>query len=472
MINKKTRFNNILLVNSPGTEADGYKPNPLGILYLASYLRKYCKGMKIGVVDGAFCGEEEVKRRILTDKPNLVGLSALTPSRHNALKIAKYAKRNIGNCRVVLGGIHPTLMWKQLMMNYPYIDYIVKGEGEETLFDLVSGKNLRSIEGLVWRSGKQIVENIDRVMIQNLDKIPFPARDLLNPMKYPARGEGVFNGINLETEPRVPIIFSRGCMGTCTFCSSWRIWKGYRYRLGRNVADEIESVITDYGAKHFAFQDDTLTGNREEIINFCNEIIRRKIMIAIFGTTRVDMVDGKLLRIMRKAGFYEISYGIESGSPRMLQKINKKTDLELIKNAVKNTKKAGISVCALMMFGLPGETEKDRLLTRNLLNEIKPEQLGCLGVVLIFPGTVLYEQAKLAGLISDKFWLGKRPYYIYRGGIGEDPVDKKLLFKDWHSFYVEKTLLGRMIFNPLLHFKREYLNVWVYHLRHKIHVSS
>ncbi|MDO8658648.1 MAG: radical SAM protein [Candidatus Levybacteria bacterium] len=424
------RFKRILLINPPKTHQGGYITSPLGILYLASYLRQF-KQIKVDVINGTIEGESAVREKLKTFRPNLVGISSLTPGRHEALKVATIAKKVNSKCKTVLGGIHPSLMWKQIMENYPQVDYIVRGEGELTLTDLVMGKKLSSIKGLVWRKiNNQIVPNPEQEFIKDLDSIPFPAWDLINPLIYPPRGEGIYNGIDLAKQPRFSIIFSRGCMACCTFCSSWIVWKGYRYRTGKNVADEIEMLVKNYNAKHFAFYDDTLTGNRKEVITFCKEIIKRKLKLAFHGTTRVDRVDEKLLCWMKKAGFYEISYGIESGSPAMLLKINKKIDLDKIFLAAKLTKKVKIRFCALMMYGLPRETQQDRLLSEKLLKKLKPDVIGTVGSIWIFPGTPLYIQAKHAKLIKDSFWLGRKPYYIYRGGLGGDPINWKLRIKD------------------------------------------
>ena len=318
------RFSRILLINLPSTVQDGYKPSPLGILYLASYLRKNVPHIKVNVVDGALLGSVAIYRKIKKFHPDLTGLSVMTPGRIEAVDIAKKIKKILPHCRIVFGGIHPTIMWQQMMQHYPIIDYIIKGEGEITLSELVQNSSLPQIKGLIWRKSFQIINNPSQPLIQHLDQIPFPAWDLINIQKYPPRGQGVINGIDLEKEVRVPIIFSRGCMGACTFCSTWKIWQGYRCRSGHNVAQEIALLVRKYHAKHFVFQDDTLTGNRQEMINFCHEIIKRKLKIAIIGCTRVDHVDLSLLKLMKRAGFYELSYGIESGSPNMLKKINKK----------------------------------------------------------------------------------------------------------------------------------------------------
>lgn len=428
------RFKRILLVNPPKVDQGGYKPSPLGLLYLGAYLKKNCKGVEVRMVDGAIEGEWKVIQTLEEFKPDLVGIGALTPGRHQGLWVARTAKRLIPDVTTVFGNVHPTLMWKQMLEHYPEVDYVVRGEGEITLFELVKGLPFSQIQGLAWRKNNKIIENPVRPMLKDLNTLPPPAWELVNPQIYPSRGEGIVNGVDLAREVRFPLIFSRGCMASCTFCSSWMIWKGYRWRNGKLVADEVESLMNRFGAKHFVFQDDTLTGSREDIILFCKEIIRRKLKIAIYGTTRVDKVDIRLLKIMKKAGFYELSYGIESGSPGMLVKINKRTDVEMIEKAIKITKLAGIKANALMMYGLPRETEQDKIMSKRLIKKMRPDEVGTVGSVWVFPGTALYEQAKNAKLIDDSFWLGPKPYYIYRGGIGGDTIDRRQQLLDDINF--------------------------------------
>jgi radical SAM superfamily enzyme YgiQ (UPF0313 family) len=438
------RFKKVLLVNPPDTYQGGLPQSPLGLLYLAAYLRSRGRGLKVSMVDGAVEGRDEVVKMIRRFRPDLVGVSAMTPNRHKALWVARKSKALIPKCKVVFGGIHPTMMWKQLMEEYFEVDYVVRGEGEVVLYELVRGEELSEIAGLVWRkNGKTVMSNPNQKFIKDLNKLPFPAWDLVDVGKYPAIGKGVVRGVELEKEVRFPLIFSRGCMAYCTFCSSWKVWRGYRFRKGRKVVDEVEMLVYKYKARHLCFYDDTLTGSKEEIINFCKEIIKRKIRVAFVGSTRVNLVDKELLSWMKRAGFYELSFGIESGSPAMLLKINKKTDLKMIKKAVKLTKEAGMRAIALMMYGLPRETEEDRKLTEKLLDDINPDGVGTLGEVWLFPGTPLYEQAKHSGIIDDNFWLGKKPYYIYRGGIGDDPIQWKLKVEDLLKYYLADTWLNR-----------------------------
>lgn len=455
----KVRFKRVLLINPLHLNQGGYTPSPLALLYLAGYLRKD-KKIKIKIVDGSKNGKKPVVDALINFKPDLVGITTHTAGRHGALLTAKLAKELRPKCKVVFGGIHPTLMWKQIIECYPQVDYVVRGEGEITLWELVHGKKIEKIHGLCWKNKeKKAMMNKDRKLIQNLDSIPFPAWDMINPLEYPSWGDGVYNKIDTTKVTRFSMIFTRGCMGRCTFCSSWLVWRGYRNRSAENVADEMEMLVNKYGAQHFAFYDDTLTGNKKEIIKFCKEIIKRKLKVAIHATTRVDQVDYEILHWMKKAGFYEVAYGIESGSPEMLIRINKRTDLKKNLQAAELTHKVGMRVSALIMFGLPRETEKDKILTRKLIKKMKPERIGTVGVVWIFPGTGLYEQAKNARLIDDSFWLGKKPYYIYRGGIGGDPINHIAQIKDQIIYLTAGTIIEKPVDTFFIKLERFYKKV-------------
>lgn len=452
----RLRFKKVLLINPLHLNQGGYTPSPLALLYLAGYLRQD-KKIKIKIVDGSKNGKKPVIEALNNFKPDLVGITTHTAGRHGAILTAKLVKKLRPSCKIVFGGIHPTLMWKQMLENYFHIDYIVRGEGEVTLWELVHGKKIENIAGLCWRKqDKQAVQNKEREFINNLDSIPYPAWDMIDPNDYPPWGDGVYNKIDTTKTPRFSMIFTRGCMGRCTFCSSWMVWRGYRYRTAKNVADEMEMLVKKYNAQHFAFYDDTLTGNKKEIIKFCQEVVKRKLHVAIHATTRVDQVDYEILKWMKRAGFYEVAYGIESGSPEMLIRINKKTDLAKNLKAAELTHKVGLRVSALIMFGLPQETVKDRILTKKLIKKMRPDRIGTVGVVWIFPGTALYEQAKNAKLIDDSFWLKKKPYYIYRGGIGKDPINRVAQVKDQIEYLATGTPFEKPIETMFIRLERLY----------------
>jgi len=401
----------VLLVNPHETQQAGFSNPPLGLLYLAGNLLK--NGFEVKLVDGCLEGKEAVKDAIEKFRPEIVGITCLTPGRKKALEIAEMAKNFDANVKVVMGGAHPTIMHKQIMENYPCVDYIVLGEGEETLLEIAQGQDPARINGVVYRDNGKIVKTPPREYIQNLDNIPMPAWHLLELNKYPAIDHGVYRGINLAEVPRISIIFSRGCKGHCDFCSTWWIWKGWRHRSAKNMADEIELLYRDHGIRHFCFADDAMTVDRQATIEFCDEIIDRQLNIVFHVTTRTDCVDEVVLEKLKAAGCYKISFGIETGSPALLEKMCKENDIANAERAIKLSKKAGLLATALLIIGNVGETKETVRDTIRFLRRTKPDDIGCVGGLWILPGTKLYQACKRKGYINDDYWLTDEPLKIY-----------------------------------------------------------
>jgi radical SAM superfamily enzyme YgiQ (UPF0313 family) len=404
-------MNKVLLVNPHETEQSGFSNPPLGLLYLAGTLLK--NGFDVRIVDGCLEGKRAIEKSIAEFQPDMVGITCLTPGRKKALEVAKMAKDFNGGIKVVMGGAHPTIMHRQLLENYPFVDFIVLGEGEETCLEIALGKNPSQINGLVYRENGKVVKTSPRKYIENLDAVPFPAWHLLDLKKYPAIDKGVFRGIDLALEPRISVIFSRGCKGHCDFCSTWWIWQGWRHRSAKNMTDEIELLYKNRGIRHFCFADDAMTVDRQATIELCDEIIERRLNIAFHVTTRTDCVDEVVLEKLKAAGCYKIAFGIETGSPTLLEKMCKENDIKTAEHAIAMSKKAGILVTALLIIGNVSETEETVRDTIGFLRRTKPDDIGCVGGLWILPGTKLYQDCKRKGYIDDGFWLGDEPYKIY-----------------------------------------------------------
>jgi len=401
----------VLLVNPHDTEQLGFTNPPLGLLYIAGTLLNH--GYEVRVVDGCLDGRAGVEKALREFKPGIVGLTCLTPGRKKVLELAKMAKDLDPFVTVVLGGAHPTIMYKQLMENYFYIDLIVLGEGEQTFLEIAQGKPWPEIKGLVYRSEEGVKKTLPRPGIANLDELPFPAWHLVDLARYQARGNMVFRGIDLTREPRISVIFSRGCKGHCDFCSTWWIWKGWRHRSPKNMADELELLNRRYGIKHFCFADDALTVDRQATIDLCDEILARNLRIAFHATTRTDCVDEVVLQKLHDAGCYQISFGVETGSQALLERMGKRNDIASAEQAIRLAKAAGIRVTALVIIGNVGETPETVAETVRFLQHTDPTDLGCVGGLWILPGTKLYRMSKEKGFIDDDFWLGDEPYKIY-----------------------------------------------------------
>jgi radical SAM superfamily enzyme YgiQ (UPF0313 family) len=401
----------VLLVNPHETEQSGFTNPPIGLLYLAGTLLKH--GIETRIVDGCLDGKEAIKKAFEEYFPTDVGITSLTPGRLRAVEIANFAKSFNPNIRVILGGVHPTIMYQQMMELYPAIDCIVLGEGEQALLEIIQEREPDEIEGIVYRENGEIKKSPQRKIKENLDDIPFPAWHLIDLNKYPSIGKGMFNGINLRKVPRVSVIFSRGCSGHCDFCSTWWIWRRWRHRSAKNMADEIQLLYDNHGIRHFCFADDAMTVNRQATIDLCNEILARKLKIAFHVTTRTDCVDELVLNKLKAAGCYKIAFGIETGSPLLLEKMSKANDIGTSERAIRLAKNAGIAVTALMIVGNVGETESTIKQSVDFLKRTRPDEIGCAGGLWIFPGTKLFRDAIKQGFIDDSFWLTDKPYKIY-----------------------------------------------------------
>jgi len=401
----------ILLVNPHESDQSGFTNPPLGLLYIAGTLLK--NGFDVHVLDACIEGKSAISKTLEELRPNLVGVTCLTPARKNAFEVAAIAKSVDPNIKVVMGGAHATIMYNQVLENYPYIDYVVLGEGEMTFLEIAQGKDPAQINGLAYKENGKVVKNPPRKYAENLDDLPFPAWHLVDLKKYPPAGKKIVNGIDIAKVPRIPVVFSRGCKGHCDFCSTWWIWRGWRHRSPKKMVDEIELLNKTHSIQHFWFAHDAMTIDRNATIELCEEIVRRQLKIAFSVTTRTDCVDELVLQKLKEAGCYQISYGVETGSPILLEKMGKENDVETSKKAIRLTKKAGLEAVALMIVGNIGETKETLHDTMDFLRETDPDEIGCVGGLWVLPGTKLFEECKAQGFINDDFWLTDEPYKLY-----------------------------------------------------------
>jgi len=383
----------LLLINPPdcgqGERSNSVSNPVLGLLYLASYVRDICD---VDYIDGFIEGWQGIEEKLKNFKPDIVGTQILTPGRHASLKVLELAKKY--GARTIAGGPHASIMYKQIFENYSYVDYIVKGEGEKSLRDFIEGK-----------TKDRLIESAEL----DINTIPFPAWNLgyLDSDKYIG-----------NTDIRVPVITSRGCMGNCIFCSTHKVWKKYRVRNPINVADEIQYIVRNFSKTHFVFEDDSLSCNIEISKQTMREIIKRNLGIRFFATMRADGMDSELAGLLRQVGCYGVSIGFESGSQTILDILNKHISVEQNIEAAKIVKEANLKLCALMIFNGIGETDETREQTQKFLETIQPDDIGSLQQLWVLPGTELYNRMKEANFIDDSFWLTDKPYYVYGGELG------------------------------------------------------
>jgi len=338
-------------------------------------------------------------------EPHFVGTSCLTPGRHNSFKVLSQAKLLLGDqCRTIIGGPHADIMAEQIRDNYPFIDYIVKGEGEKTLFSVI----MDTIIDIGKSSSPDGNCIINTEPLLDINSIPFPAWDLAHLESDRYIG---------NADIRVPIIASRGCKGHCTFCSTWKFWKKYRVRKAENIVNEIEYIVNNFNKKHFVFEDDSLSCNINTSKEILNSIIEHNLGIKFFATMRADGIDDELAQLLKEAGCYGVSIGFESGSQKVLDIYKKGITVEQNIQAAKTVKSSGLQLCALMIYGGVLEGPETSSENRKFIEEIKPDNVGTLSQLWILPGTHLYYLMKKEGFIDDSYWLGSQPYYVYKGEI-------------------------------------------------------
>jgi radical SAM superfamily enzyme YgiQ (UPF0313 family) len=344
---------------------------------------------------------QEMRKRIEDFKPDIVGITVWTTFAASAFKVASLCKEYDEDLPVIMGGPHISIKYDEVIKICSHVDFLVRGEGEETILELVNvlqeyvntkkkdnlSNDLSRIKGLSYRDNNQIVHNPSRPFIKDLNSIPYPARELL------------WNKNTYNSEDMGLLMTSRGCPYNCFYCAT-SIWeRKTRYRSINNVINEIKLVMDNYDTQQFTFKDDSFTVNRQRVIEFCDKLKEENLDISWDCNTRVDLIDEKLLRIMKSAGCNSIKVGIETGSDRLLKLINKKTTLTQARKAAKLIRKAGIHWTGYFMMGLPSETKQETYQTLKFMRELRPD-FASLSVYEPFPGTRLFEIGIEKGLVQ------------------------------------------------------------------------
>lgn len=376
---------------------------PLNLAYLAGYLKSKMEcEIKILDCETDALGYEEIEESIKKISPDVIGITTLTPPMKHVGAITKIAKKINPRCAVVSGGIHPTA-FPERTLEETGADFTVMGEGEITFYEIVKGiseKNLdpSKIDGLCFRNKNgAIIRNKDREFIHDLNKIPFPDRDDFDLSKYDSAPTKKVSDEPMTT----PILTSRGCAFKCVHCVSKVMWKQkVRFRDIDNVLDEIEECVNKYGIKEFNILDDTFTLDKQRLMKLCQKIIDKGLKIYWVCFSRVNTIDEEMAKIMREAGCRKISFGLESGSQKVLDLMNKNATIEMARKAVAAVTKHGIQAHASFMFGNLGETKEDAEKTIEFAKSL-PLDNATFFIVAPLPGTHLYEVAKQKGRIDE-----------------------------------------------------------------------
>lgn len=436
-------------VRWPHKRSDKYLEYPIYLAYAVAVLEESM--INVDFIDGVV-EEHSIETFVYAVKksnPRIVFMECSTPSINNDLVTAKKMKEELKDTFVVLIGPHPTYFHKEILTKNKFIDAIVRGEFEYTIRDLslklLTGDGLEDVKGISYRDNNNVRTNDDRPLIQNLDNLPFPARDRVRSDSY---REAVFTGKKSTT-----MVTSRGCPYQCVFCLWPRTMYGrkFRARSAGNVVDEVEHVVEKYGVDEIYFDDDCFTLDKKRAIEICREIKNRGIDVKWMCQCRVDNVDEELIKEMKRAGCHYIKYGVESGSQRILELMKKGITLDEARRAFEITKKIGIKTQAFFVLGLPWETDENINETVEFAKELKPDSAQ-FAVVVPHPGTELYDICSEKGWLKFDSWedFDCRKALIETENLSVDDVEKYRI-QSYKEFYFRPSYIFRTalkLWNP------------------------
>jgi anaerobic magnesium-protoporphyrin IX monomethyl ester cyclase len=368
---------------------------PLGLAYLGAVLEK--EGCEVKIIDMSVLRVTPERLLAIIERfcPELIGISLTTPLAETVYRLVARIKANF-DIPVILGGAHPTSNPAECLEKGA--DIVVRGEGEETIAELIHKLDrLEVVKGISYKKDGKFFHNDARPPIQDLDRLPFPARHLLPLKKY--------DFVDAKNKPVGTIMTSRGCPFGCVYCNKNIFGLKFRARSPENVLSEIEEMVRKYNVREIHIEDDVFSLNKERAMKIFDGIIQKRLRVTILigNGVRVDSVDFELLKKMKQAGLYSISFGVESGSQEILDGICKGIKLDQARRAFKMSKKLGLETWGFFMLGLPGDTKKTMQMTIDFAKELDPD-VAKFFITIPLPGTKLYNKLLEEGRMRVKGW--------------------------------------------------------------------
>jgi len=372
----------------------------LGLLYIGAVLEE--EGHDVwayDLVNMPLKKSLEKAKQIIRQKPDVLGINCDSHNRYACFKIAQLAKRICPNTKIVVGGLHASYYYNEILKRIPQIDIIILGEAEFAFRDILE-KKPEEVPGIAYRKNGRITVTAKRNRIEDLDKLPIPKHEYYNRFirKYK---EAYINS-------------SRGCPAKCRFCSPLGYWGGFRSRSPVSVLKEIDYLLKQFPTLKFIyFQEQCFTYDKQRVIGICKGLIKRGSPVKWACETRVDHVDREMLEYMKKAGCTEIDYGIESGSEEIFKSLCKGFTLQHCEDAFRETYLAEINLCAYLIVGSPGENSRTLAKTRSFLARNKKYITEIqLSYYYVYPWSILYKK-----LFNDRIYWFKNlraPIYLYK----------------------------------------------------------
>jgi len=389
----------VLLLSTPHPLEESPVP-PLSLSYLASVLNR--EGIEVKILDFLVTQyhPRKLRRELEEYRPQLVGATCVTLNYPIARRMLKACKAFDPHVFTVIGGPHVTFALEETLLQSPWIDAIVIGEGERTMVELVRAveedKDIHHVPGVAFTDGGIVVKTPPQTRIENLDQLPLPARELLPMARYRALGSPC------------TVITSRGCPYSCIFCSGHRMFgPKVRFRSPGLVVDEIEKLQRDFGLAKINIVDDTFTLNHQHTRAVCEEMLRRSLKIKWSVFARVDRISEDMAQLMNRAGCEWVLFGVESADEGILKTIRKGITPDGVRRGVKIAAEAGINVFNSFILGLPGESWDTALKSMAFGDELYHKYGAKYGFHILspLPGTELYERVKDYGIrILSRNW--------------------------------------------------------------------
>src|SRR3989338_7952406 len=436
----------ILLVRPVDITKKNFYCTPyMGLGYLATAIRK--KGYKVKILH---CIKEKMNLNgfasyIRSTNPSVIGFTCVSydvGSVQESIKVVKGINKAVP---VIVGGAHVSAVPKIAMeRDFPDTDYGFRGESEiglPILLDFINENSniaLEKIPGLIWKYDGQTHIN-PQIFHEDVDELGIPAWDLMDPREYEA---SPFHGF-ARGFPLAPMISARGCPFPCTFCSTkYQMGQKMRYRSVSLILEEMKLLVNKYNVKEIQFLDDCFSVNKNKVMEICSGILEEGIKVnwQCPNGLRVDTIDEEVLQIMKKAGCYHFSVGIESTNPDILKKMKKNITLELVEEKIAIAKKIGIKVTGFFILGFPGETEKDIKRTIKYARRIPIDKV-LFSNFWPSPGTEIYENLQQEGKITkDKIGTHYFKATFPPEGMTSGELKKHQLF-GFASFYLRPRII-------------------------------
>ncbi len=433
---------------------------PLGLLYIGAVLRDH--GMSVVLVDAdAECVDHPgLAERLERERPDIVGISLLTPSFRWAMTAARTAKR-VSGAMVIVGGPHPTVDADSCMTNEA-VDIAVRGEGEAAIADICEqlrrpNPDMGAVPGLSYRRGRRVIHTARREPPTDLDALPFPDFGLVADLCR-------YAPINATRRPIAPMTMTRGCTGCCTFCCADKLFgRGIRTRSVGNVVEEMVRLSAQFGVREVHFVDDCFAHSRGQIRRLSSRVKERGLDLTFsVWATRADMVDEEMVASLSELGVRHIGFGIESADRRILARAAKGISPEHVARAVRLARRAGITTWGYFIVGLPGETARTVKRTVSFARRIGLDYAR-FSILKPFPGTRIYDQLLTRGLLLNDPCRTYEAYGCYSSPVHRLPGMQPRQIESAHrnallAFYFRPTKLARLLLRR--HSRPSLLSLW------------